>query len=136
MTTTKKKTQAPETEVSAKAMRRTFTKEYKLKVLDMADRCMGTGEIGKLLRREGLYSSHLTSWRKQRRVGTLKALGRRRGPKTKKTAEQRENDQLRREIERLRRKLDHAEKIIGVQKKLSEVLGIQLAEDDDATALD
>lgn len=134
MTTTKKKTKAPETEVLAKGKRRTFTKEYKLRILERADQCVGEGgEIGKLLRREGLYSSHLTSWRKQRREGTLKALGRRRGPKTKKTAEQREIETLRRENERLHRKLDHAEKIIGVQKKLSEVLEIEL---DDATDLD
>jgi transposase len=133
MTTTKKKTQAPEMEVLAKGKRRTFTKEYKLRILERADQCEAAGEIGKLLRREGLYSSHLTSWRKQRREGTLKALGRRRGPKTKKTAEQREIEKLRRENERLRRKLGHAEKIIGVQKKLSEVLEIQL---DDATELD
>jgi transposase len=133
MTTTKKKTQAPETEVLAKGKRRTYTKEYKLRILERADQCEAAGEIGKLLRREGLYSSHLTSWRKQRREGTLKALGRRRGPKTKKTAEQREIEKLRRENERLHRKLDHAEKIICVQKKLSEVLEIQL---DDATELD
>lgn len=136
MTTTMNKTQTPETEVSAKGKRRTFTKEYKLRILERAEQCVGAGEMGKLLRREGLYSSHLTSWRRQRREGTLKALGRRRGPKTKKTADQRELEKLRRENERLRRRLDHAEKIIGVQKKLSEILGVQLEENDDATDLD
>lgn len=136
MTTTETTTQPPETEVSAKATRRTFTKEYKLGILEEADQCSGSGELGKLLRREGLYSSHLTSWRKQRREGTLIALGRRRGPKKKTTAEQLELEKLRRENQRLRKKLDHAEKIIGVQKKLSEVLGIQLEDHDDASELD
>jgi transposase-like protein len=125
-----------ESEVTATARRRSFTKEYKLRILDRADRCVGSGEVGRLLRAEGLYSSHLTAWRKQRHEGTLKALGRKRGPKPTKTAEQREVDKLRREVVRLRRKLDHAEKIIGVQKKLSEVLGIQLEEDNDAIGED
>ena len=129
-------TEASETEVSAKAKRRAFTKEYKLRILEKADRCVGSGEIGKLLRQEGLYSSHLTQWRKLRQHGSLKALGGRRGPKMKKTAEQLEIERLHREVERLRKKLGHAEKIIGVQKKLSEVLGIQLEENDDANESD
>lgn len=135
MTTTKKTTSSRETEVSAKATRRTFTKEYKLEILEKADRCSSPGEIGELLRKEGLYSSHLSSWRAQRREGALKTMGRKRGPKAKKTAEQIELEKLRRENQRLRTKLDHAEKIITVQKKLSEVLGIPL-ENDDADELD
>jgi len=136
MTIPMKMKQELKTEVSAKAERRRFTKEYKLEILEKVDRCAGAGEIGQLLRREGLYSSHLATWRKQRRDGTLLALGRRRGPKTKKTAEQLELDKLQRENARLRKKLKHAEKIIGVQKKLSEVLGIQIEEHDDATVAD
>ena len=136
MTTTMNATPIPETEVSAKAKRRAFTKEYKLGILEKADRCAGSGEIGKLLRREGLYSSHLTSWRAQRREGTLRALGRKRGPQKTKTAEQLENEKLRRENERLRKKLVHAEKIIDVQKKLSEVLGIPLEDESDANERD
>ncbi len=132
MLTTMNRNPTPETEVSAKATRRTFTKEYKLGILDQADRCTGSGEIGKLLRREGLYSSHLTSWRAQRREGTLRALGRKRGPKTKKTKDQLDIEKLQRENERLRKRLAYAEKIITVQKKLSEVLGIELEEEDDA----
>ena len=132
MTNIMKKTQAAETEVSAKAKRRTFTTEYKLGLLEKADGCTGSGELGKLLRREGLYSSHLSTWRAQRREGTLKALGRKRGPKKTRTAEQLEVEKLRRENERLRKKLAHAEKIIDVQKKLSEVLGIPLEDEDDA----
>ena len=81
MTTTKKTASNRETEVSAKATRRTFTKEYKLEILEKADRCSSPGEIGELLRKEGLYSSHLSSWRAQRREGALKTMGRKRGPK-------------------------------------------------------
>lgn len=125
-----------ETEVSAKPRRRSFTKEYKLSILERADQCTSSGDIGELLRQQGLYSSHLASWRGQRRAGTLKALGRKRGPKANKTAEQREVDKLRRDNARLRRKLEHADKIISVQKKLSEVLGIELEEGDDASGKD
>ena len=78
-----------------------------------------------MLRREGLYSSHISIWRKQRREGTLKALARKRGPKPKRTSEESEAEKLRRENERLRERLRKAEKIIEVQKKLSEVLGIE-----------
>lgn len=118
-----------ETEIPERATRRHFTKEYKLRVLTEADKCSKPGEIGALLRREGLYSSHLTSWRAQRRDGTLKALGRKRGPKPRRTAEQVEADKLRRENERLREKLRKAEKIIEVQKKLAEVLGTEDPDD-------
>jgi transposase-like protein len=122
----------PETEVSAKPKRRNFSKEYKLGILEKADQCRESGDIGKLLRQEGLYSSHLTLWRKERREGSLQALGGHRGPKTKKTSEQLKIEKLERENTRLRRKLDHAEKILSVQKKLSEVLGIQLEDNGDA----
>ena len=119
-------------EVRPRANRRRFGKEYKLRILQEAERCTDAGQIGKLLRQEGLYSSHLATWRRLRREGSLKALGRKRGPKTAKSAEQLENEKLRREVEKLRKKLAHAEKIIDVQKKLSEVLGIPL--DDDTNA--
>lgn len=118
-----------ETEIPEKATRRRFSNEYKLRVLQEADKCTKPGEVGALLRREGLYSSHLTTWRALRRDGTLKALGRKRGPKPKRTAEQLEADELRRENERLREKLRKAEKIIEVQKKLAEVLGTEEPED-------
>jgi len=134
--TTIQTTQASETEIPEKASRRRFTKEYKLRILEATDRC-DAGEVGKLLRREGLYSSHLSTWRAARREGTLRALGRKRGPKKKKkTAEQVENEKLRRENECLRKKLAHAEKIIDVQKKLSEVLGIPLEDESDANERD
>ena len=122
-----------ETEVESKAPRRRFTREYKISILERADACTNPGEIGKLLRQEGLYSSHLSSWRGQRREGILKALSRKRGPKKAKSSTQLENEKLRREIELLREKLTYAEKIIDVQKKLSEVLGIPLTDEIDAT---
>lgn len=123
------------TEVESKPKRRRFSKEYKLSILERADRCSGSGEVGKLLRQEGLYSSHLSMWRALRQAGTLNALGRKRGP-TPATSTQLENDRLTREVERLRKKLAHAEKIIDVQKKLSEVLGISLEDQSDADETD
>jgi transposase-like protein len=121
--------------VESKPKRRSFSNEYKLSILERADRCSGPGEVGKLLRQEGLYSSHLSTWRALRRAGTLKSLGRKRGPAPA-TSTQLENDKLRRENERLRKRLVHAEKIIDVQKKLSEVLGIPLEDDSDANEND
>jgi len=122
-----------ETEITERAQRRRFTKEYKLRILEQADRCTKTGEIGALLRREGLYSSHLTSWRGQRLEGTLKALERKRGPKPKGTAEHAEVEKLRRENDRLRERLRKAEKIIDVQKKLSEVLALDSDDTEEPT---
>jgi transposase len=118
-----------ETEIPERATRRRFSKEYKLRILEQADRCKEPGEVGALLRREGLYSSHLTNWRNQRLEGTLQALGRKRGPKPKPTSEQLDLVTLQRENGRLRERLRRAEKIIEVQKKLAEVLGLdELAE--------
>ena len=116
-------------EIPEKAQRRRFNAQYKAAILAEADRCGKAGELGALLRREGLYSSHLSNWRRQRREGALRGLAQKRGAKPKKTAEQRELERLRRENVRLRRKLTHAEKVIEVQKKLSEVLGIPLEEE-------
>jgi len=122
-------TQASETEIAERASRRRFTKEYKLRILEATDRC-DAGEVGKLLRREGLYSSHLGTWRKQRREGTLRALGRKRGPRPKRPAEQVELEKLRRENERLREKLRKAEKIIEVQKKVAEMIELDEEQGD------
>ena len=120
----------PDPEVPAKATRRRFTAEFKLRILKEADACKRPGELGALLRREGLYSSHVTSWRKQRETGSLKGLApKRRGRKAKPhdaTAE--ENVKLRRENERLQLRLQAAETIIAAQKKVSEILGIPLAQ--------
>jgi transposase-like protein len=116
---------APDPEVVEKASRRRFTAQYKLGVLEEADRGE-PGEIGALLRREGLYSSHLTTWRRQREAGALAGLtprqrGRRAQPVDVQGARVAE---LEREVERLRQRLLQAETIIEVQKKVSLLLGI------------
>ena len=109
---------AKDPEVREKATRRRFSAEYKLRILEQAAQCSVPGEVGSLLRREGLYSSHLVHWRQQREEGSLVALGRKRGRKPTRTAEQLENERLRRETERLAQRLAEAERIIEVQKKL------------------
>jgi transposase-like protein len=115
----------PDPEVVEKASRRRFTAKYKLQVLAEADRCE-PGEIGALLRREGLYSSHLTTWRRQREAGALAALTPckrgRRGHTV--DAQGTRVAELEREVERLRQRLLQAETIIEVQKKVSLLLGI------------
>ena len=116
-------------EVSEKASRRRFTAEYKTRILDEADRCTEPGQVGELLRREGLYSSHLTNWRRQRETG-LAPKQRGRKPKSNKK-EQQELDRLRRENKRLAERLRQAETIIDVQKKVCEMLGIPTAQTDD-----
>lgn len=120
------RTDRPDPEVATKAKRRSFTAGYKLWVLEEADKCREQpGQIGALLRREGLYASHLSTWRRQREAGQLAGLKpRKRGRKVNK--EEAETSQLRRENERLERRLEQAELIIEAQKKLSEILGITL----------
>ena len=116
---------AQETEVVAKAARRRFTAAEKLRVLREADRCTKPGEVGALLRREGLYSSHLSSWRAARARGELAGLTpRRRGPKAK-PVDPREKRiaELERETRRLRVQLTRAEGLIELQKKLAQILG-------------
>jgi transposase len=115
-------------EVPEKASRRRFTAKYKLDILEQADRCEA-GEIGALLRREGLYSSHLSTWRRQREAGALEALGpRKRGRKPKVVdAQVQRMAELERDNERLRHRLVQAETIIEVQKKVSTLLGISLS---------
>ena len=127
---------ARESEVTEKARRRRFTAEYKLGVLRSVDACGAAGEIGSLLRREGLYSSHLNAWRQQRERGLLGAMAaKKRGRKAEEDGPLvRENVKLRREKAALERKLRQAELIIEIQKKASEMLGIPLAtlEDDES----
>ena len=120
----------PDPEVPAKATRRRFTAEYKLRILKEADACKRPGELGALLRREGLYTSHLAAWRKQRESGALKGLApKKRGRKAKpRDAGSEEVAKLRREVEHLQQKLRAAETIIAAQKKVSEMLGIPLAQ--------
>ena len=115
------------TEVPARIQRRSFTAAYKLKILEQAERCSAPGDIGSLLRREGLYSSHLTSWRRARQKGALAGLSKKRGPiKKKKTAETKKIERLEREVAKLKEQLRRATVINDVQKKVSEILGIDL----------
>ena len=115
----------PDPEVPERATRRRFSAEYKLAVLKEADAVTEPGAVGALLRREGLYSSHLVDWRRQREAGALVALGRPRG-RPRPDPKDREITRLRSDNERLRRRLGQAEKIIEVQGKVSELLGISL----------
>ena len=111
----------PDSEVRPDGRRRTFTVEYKLRILAEADRSSEPGTIGALLRREGLYSSHLTDWRRQRDMGELRpGVARVRGRKP--DAQAKELARLQHENERLRAQLEQAELIIGAQKKLAQVL--------------
>lgn len=114
-----------DTEVPAKATRRRHSAEYKKAILQEADRCTKKGEIGALLRREGLYSQQMTAWRREREAGILAGLGSsKRGPKSKRDPKDMEIRRLQRENDRLKRKLNQAEAIIDVQKKISDLLGI------------
>jgi transposase-like protein len=122
---------AGNSEVVAKASRRRFTVDYKLKILDQADACHQAGELGALLRREGLYSSSLALWRHQRQQGILTGLtpktrGRKPNSQSQLVAE---NEQLKRQNQKLSKRLQQAEIIIEFQKKLAEALGIPLKGD-------
>ena len=113
-------------EVVARPERRRFTATYKLRILQEADRC-APGELGALLRREGLYSSHLTNWRQQRKAGALVALAaHQRGPKVDPQAE--ELARLQRENAKLQAKLQRADLIIDAQKKLLVLLNQPIPE--------
>jgi len=118
---------AAETEVSARAERRRFTAEYKRQIVRQADRCTKAGEIGALLRREGLYSSHLTNWRAARDRGELEALApKQRGPKV--TAPDPRDKQLveqARETARWKKRAARAEALVEVQKKVAALLEAQ-----------
>ena len=126
----------PDPEVPERAQRRHFSAPYKLRILEEADACRAPGEIGALLRREGLYSSQLTAWRRARREGSLQALAKPRGPQgRRRDPAAREIERLRQENARLQRRLEQAQAILEIQKKASEILGIPLnrpANADDA----
>jgi len=120
----------PDPEVVVKAQRRRFTAEYKRRILQEADACTHHGEIGALLRREGLYSSHLNTWRRQRTRGELQGLmPAKRGRKVDPQAA--EIVRLQRETERLKAQLERAELIIDVQKKVSQLLGLPEIPNDE-----
>ncbi len=120
---------APDPEVTERAKRRRFTAEYKLRILRKADACKGDGDVGALLRREGLYSSQLAAWRRQRdEIAKAGLKARKRGPKGK-VVDPRVK-QLERENARLKRRLERVELMLTIQKKASEMLGIPLNQPD------
>ena len=127
----------PDPEVPEKKRRRKFTAKYKLSVLSQTDSCTEPGQIGDLLRREGLYSSHLTTWRRQKEEGLLDALSpKKRGRKKIPTNPLADKvARLEKDNRRLQQKLKQAELIIEAQKKMSEILGISqnLEESDETT---
>jgi transposase-like protein len=124
--------EVPDPEVVPQAKRRRFSAAYKKRILEEVDRCTQPGEIGALLRREGLYSSHLSKWREQRERGQLQGLApKKRGRKAATKSElETELRQLRQEQQRLQARLEQAETIIEVQKKLSQLLGLIPPEPD------
>ena len=118
----------PDPELVEQAKRRSFTAEYKARILAEADACTRPGEVGELLRREGLYTSHLTYWRKQRRDGALKELGR---PRGRKPADKRDAEiaAVTRRAERAEAELAKAKKVIEIQGNLSALLEEMLGTD-------
>jgi transposase len=125
-------TPRPNPEVVADARRRSFTGDYKQRILAELDSAAGQpGAIGALLRREGLYSSHLATWRRERQAGILKGLTpHKRGPKSKHNPLQEDNQKLRRENQRLTEELRKAAIVIDVQKKVGALLGWPLPKAD------
>ena len=114
----------PDPEVVAKAKRRRFTAKYKQRILAKADAASEPGAVGALLRRQGLYSSHLVQWRRQREASIQQGLApRKRGPKSTRNPLTEENQKLHRENQRLTEQLRKAEIIIDVQKKVAALLG-------------
>jgi transposase-like protein len=124
----------PDPEVLAKPKRRRFTAEYRLRILEEADRCTEPGEVGRLLRREGLYSSHLTAWRRARRNGALRGLtSKKRGakPKARNPLEPKVRE-LEAKVARLEKELHKAHTILDVQEKVAGLLGFSLDDGKDS----
>lgn len=119
---------AVETEVPEKAKRRTFTAEYKRRILRLADACSKPGELGALLRSEGLYSSHLAVWRRARRSGEMDGLApKRRGRKSAPVdARDKKIRELEVQLARANRRAERAEGLVAIQKKVAELLGVPL----------
>jgi len=122
----------PDPEVAGKVTRRRFTAAYKRRIVREADKCTKPGDLGALLRREGVYSSSLSAWRRQLAAGDLAGTGAKRGPKAQpKDPRDKRIAELERETRRLGRKLEQAETVIGIQKKVASLLGIPLRSPDD-----
>jgi transposase len=116
----------PDAEVVDQPTRRRFSPSYKLRIVEEADRCTEPGEVGRLLRREGLYSSHLTTWRKAARSGSLRALSKKRGRKPERNPLEEKVRKLERQNARLEEELRKAHLIIDVQGKVAGLLGLSL----------
>ena len=121
------------TEVSAKAARRRFTAAYKKKILQEVEACKERGEVGALLRREGLYSSHLTEWRRARDAGELNGLEpKKRGRKAREVNPlEREIIELKQTLAKTEARAKRAEALVELQKKISELLGIPQPKDEE-----
>lgn len=123
-----------ETEVSAKATRRRFSAKEKLRILKLADECTQVGELGAMLRREGIYSSSLAGWRRARDAGELSGAGsKKRGPKAVPfdVRDRKRIAELERAVAKAEARARRAEALIELQKKVSELLGIQLPKNDE-----
>ena len=118
---------AADSEVPAKARRRIFSAEYKKRILEEADAATEKGAIGALLRRERIYSSTLSGWRKEREAAVRQAFSQKRGPQSKRHPLASENEKLRRHNQRLQEELHKAHVVIDVQKKVARLLGQPLA---------
>ena len=123
----------PDAEVRPRTRRRRFTAAYKLRIVNEAEQCSGFGELGALLRREGLYYSLVKKWRQQRQAGAMQGLSdSKRGRPAQHEPLREENEKLRKELARTQKRLQQAELIIDVQKKVSSLLGIPLATPESA----
>ena len=122
---------SPDPEVPAKAQRRRFSAEDKKRILEEVDRATGHGGIGAVLRREGIYSSTLHGWRKERDAAVRQAFSQKRGPQPRRNPLTSENEKLRRQNRRLQEELEKAHIIIDVQKKVAKLLGHPIAETPD-----
>jgi len=121
-------TSSPDPEVPEKAQRRKFSAEDKKRILEEVDRATGHGGIGVVLRREGIYSSTLHGWRKERDAAVHKVFSKKRGPQTQCNPLAGENEKLRRQNQRLQEELEKAHIVIDVQKKVAKLLGYPIAE--------
>ncbi len=119
---------SPDPEVPAKPERRKFSAEDKTRILEETDRAVEHGGVGAILRREGIYSSTLHGWRKERDAAVRKAFSQKRGPQTKRNPLSSENEKLRRQNQRLQEELEKAHIIIDVQKKVAKLLGHPIPE--------
>jgi transposase-like protein len=122
---------SPDPEVPAKAQRRRFSAEDKKRVLEEVDRAREHGGIGAVLRREGIYSSTLNAWRKERDAAVRQAFSQKRGPQARRNPLSSENEKLRRQNQRLQEELEKAHIIIDVQKKVAKLLGHPIVETPD-----